>query len=142
MERFLSPTLNLGERLPHQPVEPTCPERVCRFCGKPIIDWDEDCDGEGLHEAADLQPAEPEMPSILLSETEILAIKKSSNGDIIIAISQASKRQYDKDKGRLPAHDSEVASKVVKKFAEKVIAKHQQEHIKLSFSNLRAMAEE
>ena len=36
--------------------KPTCPEKVCKFCGKPDIDWDEDCDSEGFHEAADLQP--------------------------------------------------------------------------------------
>jgi len=73
MERFLSPTLNLGERLPHQPVEPTCPE-----CGHPISEHNKEgcmviyeysegvpisgCDCEW--KPADLQPAEPKCEAI------------------------------------------------------------------------------
>jgi hypothetical protein len=68
---------------PKKPVEPTCPERVCKFCGKPDVDWDEDCDGEGFHEAADLQPErqvsrdfdtiehEAEMPIYLLTDDKL-----------------------------------------------------------------------
>ena len=68
------------------------------------------------HLCPNLQP-KPEMPliALLLDDTEILAIKKSSNGDLIVAISQASKRQYDKDKKRLPAHDQQVR----REFADK-----------------------
>ena len=67
--------------IPVEP-EPTCPEKVCKFCGKPDIDWDEDCDGEGFHEAADLKPAEPTLKEQMLGDKEFMAGIKRGLQDV------------------------------------------------------------